>query len=169
MKKLIVVVAAVAIVMSLSAEAHSIGAFLSYWNGEDTGNGYGIGVNHQIKIIPIVSADIRASWLSFGDVAEDLSQLGNTDLNVFPLEALGRAKLSLFYLGAGVGYYIFDGKDLDYDNAWGGFILGGLELSIGPVGAFGELKYTWVETKIDGAGNVDGTGVGVNIGVSFGR
>jgi len=168
MKKLVVVVVAAAIVMSLSAEAHSIGAFLSYWNGKDTGNGYGIGVNHQIKIIPIVSADVRASWLSFGDVDADLSQLGNTDLSVFPLEALARVKLGLFFLGAGAGYYIFDGKDVNYDNAWGGFVLGGLELAIGPVGAFGELKYTWVETKIDGEGNVDGSGVGVNIGVLFG-
>lgn len=168
MKKTIVAVAAALMVMTLSNEAHSIGGFVSYWNGKDTGNGYGIGINHQIKFVPIVSVDVRASWLSFGDVEENLSHLGNTDLNVFPLEALARAKLGLFYVGAGVGYYIFDGKDLSYDNEWGGFMLGGVEVSVAKIGVFGELKYTWVESKIDGGANVDGNGIGVNAGVFFG-
>lgn len=153
MKKLLAVVVAAVIVMSFSTQAHSIEAFLSYWNGKDTDNGYGLGIGHQIKIIPILFADVRASWLSFGD----------TDVSVFPLEGLFGAKLGMFYGGVGPGYYIFDGLD----NAWGGFGVGGLKFTIAKIGAFAELKYTWVETK-NNLGDVDASGVGLNVGVIFG-
>jgi hypothetical protein len=158
MKKLLTVVVAAVIVMSFSVQAHSFEAFLSYWNGEDTDNGYGLGVGHQIKIIPIVFADVRASWLSFGDA----------DMNVYPLEGLVGAKLGIFYLGVGPGYYIFSGKDVSVDNAWGAFGVGGINFTIAKIGAFGELKYTWVETKIEDTIDVDGSGIGVNVGVVFG-
>lgn len=158
MRKLLTVVVAVVIIASIAPQAHSIGAFLSYWNGTDTDNGYGLGVNHQIKIIPIVHGDLRASWLSFGD----------SDLNLYPLEGLVRVKLTMFYLGAGVGYYIFSGSnDVDWDNSWGAFGVGGIEFTIAKIGAFGELKYTWAETKIGDLVDVDASGIGVNVGVVF--
>jgi len=159
MKKLLTVVVAVAIVASFTAPAHSFEAFLSYWNGADTDNGYGLGIGHQIKIVPIVFADVRASWLSFSD--------GDADLNLYPLEGMVGVKLGLFYLAAGPGYYIFSGKDVEVDDAWGVFGLGGIGLTVAKIGVFGELKYTWVETKIADSIDVDGSGVGVNIGVVF--
>ncbi len=67
----------------------------------------------------------------------------------------------------GAGYYIFDGKDEDFDDAAGGFILAGIEIALGGLGAFGELKYTWVESKVDDD-TVDASGVGVNLGVLLG-
>jgi len=162
MKKCLIVIVAVAVVMSLAPQAHSIGAYLSYWNGEDTDNGYGVGLNHQIKIIPLISAELRASWLSF---SED-----DPSMNLYPLEGLARAKLGMFYLGLGAGYYIFSGSDdVKWDNAWGLFGVGGLEITIAKIGVFGELKYTWVETKITEPieSDVDGSGIGVNVGVIF--
>jgi hypothetical protein len=165
MKRLLIVVVAAAIVGSLAPQAHSIGAFFSYWNGKDTDNGYGLGVNYNIKIIPLVDAEIRASWLSFSD--------DDPGMNLYPLEGLARFKLGLFYLGAGVGYYVFSGSDdVKWDNAWGVFGVGGAGISIAKIGIFGELKYTWVETKITepapAAGDVDGSGIGINVGVTFG-
>lgn len=158
MKKLVTVLVAAAIVASFTAPAHSVEAFLSYWNGKDTDNGYGFGVGHQIKIIPILFGDLRASWLSFGDA----------DMNLYPLEGLVGAKLGIFYVGAGPGYYIFSGTDVSVDNAWGAFGVGGIKFTIAGLGAFGELKYTWVETKIEDSIDIDGSGIGINVGVIFG-
>jgi len=163
MKKFLIVVVAAAIVGSLAPQAHSIGAFFSYWNGEDTDNGYGLGLNHQIKIIPIIQGELRASWLSFGD--------DDPGMNLYPLEGLVRVKLAMFYLGLGAGYYIFSGSDdVKWDNAWGAFGVGGIGITLAKIGVFGELKYTWVETKITEPveADVDGSGIGVNVGVTFG-
>ncbi len=167
MKKLLTVLVVVTVSMSLAGEAKSIGAFASYWNSKDLDNGYGLGVKHKFQIIPIVAVDVRASWLSFSGVSDDFLGLGNGDLNMFPLEATALAQLGLFYGGVGAGYYIFDGKNLDYDNAPGGFLLAGLKFTLGGLGAFGELKYTWVESKVDDV-TVDASGVGVNLGVLLG-
>jgi hypothetical protein len=158
MRKLSTFVIAAALIASMAPRAHSIGAFLSYWNGKDTDNGYGVGINHQLKIIPLVHGDLRASWLSFDD----------SNLDLFPLEAMARVKLTMFYVGAGVGYYIFSGgNDVNWDNSWGAFGVGGVELTVAKIGVFGELKYTWVDTKIEDTMDVDGNGIGVNVGVVF--
>ena len=162
MKKFLTVMVAVAIVVSLAPQAHSIGAFLSYWNGADTDNGYGVGLKHQIKIIPLISGEVRASWLSFSD--------DDPGMNVYPLEGLAKVNLGMFYAGLGAGYYIFSGSDdVKWDNAWGIFGVGGLEITVAKIGVFGELKYTWVETKITEpiSKDVDGSGVGLNAGVVF--
>jgi hypothetical protein len=158
MKKLAAAVVVAASVVLSASEAHSIGAFLSYWNGKDTDNGYGVGISHQIKIIPIVRAELRGSWLSYGD----------SDLDLIPLEGLVRVNLGLFYVGAGGGYYIFSGSgDVDWDNAWGTFGLAGAGLSVAKIGLFGELKYTWVETQMTKPAerDADASGIGVNVGV----
>lgn len=159
MKKLLAVVTVLVVVAGMSGEARSIGIFGSYWNGKDIDNGYGIGVKHKFQLIPIFAVDVRGSWLSFGE--------NTTDLNLYPLEATALASLGMFYGGVGAGYYIFDGKDSDYDNAAGGFALGGLKLALGGLGVFGELKYTWVESKISEK-TVSANGVGVNLGVLLG-
>jgi hypothetical protein len=159
MKKLLTVVVAAVIVMSLSAEAHSFGAYLSYWNGQDIDNGYGVGLKHKFQIVPIFSVEARASWLKFSD--------DPVDLNLFPLEAMGRAKLGLFYLGAGVGYYIFDAKDASVDNTVGAFGVAGVEFALAGLGGFAELKYTYADTKTESDADLDGSGIGVNVGIIF--
>jgi len=160
MKKFLIIAVATVMVVSMAPRAHSIGAFLSYWNGEDIDNGYGLGLSHQFKIIPLISAEARASWLSF---SED-----DTDLNLYPLEGLARVKLGLFYLGAGLGYYIYSGGDVSFDNSWGGFGVGGVEFTIAKIGAFAELKYTYTTTSLSDIDvDVDASGIGVNVGVIF--
>jgi len=159
MRKLLALIVVLAVVTSMAGEAKCLGIFGSYWNGEDIDNGYGLGVKHKFQIIPIFAIDARASWLSFSD--------DPVDLNMYPLEATALAKLGMFYGGVGAGYYIFDGKDVDLDNAAGGFILAGIEIALGGLGVFGELKYTWVESKV-GDATVDASGAGVNVGVLLG-
>ena len=147
MRKILTIVLAVVMLTSFAPRAHSIGAFLSWWDGNDLTSGFGLGVKHDFNIIPVISADVRASWLGFGDV------------NTFPIEAGAYASLGLFYGGLGVGYYILDS---DLDNSFGGFVLGGGKLTVLGLGAFGELKYTHLESQ-----GINANGIGVNIGATL--
>jgi hypothetical protein len=160
MKKLLTVAIALTMLASFAPQAHSIGGFLSWWNSDDADNGFGLGVNHQIRIIPLIGADVRVSWLKFG---------GDGDFNMFPLEAAGYANLGLFYGGLGAGYYIMD-SDLDSSLGW--FLLGGAKLGLAGFSLFGELKYTFLTSDVDlgtqGKKEVDITGIGLNVGVTLG-
>jgi hypothetical protein len=156
-KKICALILAATLVAALAPGAGAIGVFGSYWNGKDPDDGYGLGLIHKFAIVPIVSVDVRASWVDFGD-----------DVSVFPLEATARAKLGLFYGGLGLGYYIFDANagGNEADNAVGGFGVLGIEFSPLGIGGFGELKYTIVETDV-GPATMDAEGIGVNVGVVF--
>ncbi len=104
----------------------------------------------------------RVSWLRYS--GDD----GAGDLDMFPLEAFGRAKLGWFYGGLGVGYYIFSG-DYSPKNSIGGFAAAGIEITILGLGAFGELRYLYLEPDLDNdiSGSVDMSGIGANIGVAL--
>ena len=148
--------------------AHALGVFASWWNMNDANeDGFGFGIRQKIKLAPIISLDTRASYINFND----------SDLKVFPLEATGLVSLGLFYGGLGVGYYIFDvgGDEFSIDNNFGWYLVGGVEIGAGPVGVFGEIKWTSlsadfsdVKPNLDIPSSLDADGVGFNVGVTFG-
>jgi len=142
--------------------AHAIGVFGQWQDSKDADSGYGLGLKHEFSIIPIISVEARASWLRYS--ADD----GEGDLDMFPLEAFGRAKLGMFYGGVGLGYYIFSG-DYSPKNSVGGFAAAGIEITLLGLGAFGELRYLYLEPDLDGdiSGTVDMSGIGANIGVTL--
>jgi hypothetical protein len=160
LKKRIVVVAALLTLAVLAPRANAIGIMGSWWNQDDLKDGYGVGAIHKISIIPIVSVDIRASWLGFTGEA--------VEADVFPIEATGRASLGMFYGGVGAGYYIFSGKnDVSIDNDIGLYFVGGIEITPAGIGGFGEVKYTLLETESEG-NKVTADGFGINVGVVWG-
>lgn len=140
--------------------AQAIGIFGQWQDSKDADSGYGLGLKHEFSIIPIISMDVRASWLRYS------GNDGEGDLDMFPLEAFGRAKLGLFYGGVGIGYYIFSG-DYSPKNSLGGFAAAGVEITLLGLGVFGELRYLWLEPDLDSSigGSADMSGVGANIGV----
>ena len=150
---------AVAGVMLITAgsvtPAKAVNIFAQWQDTKDLDSGFGLGVGHKFQIIPIVSVEGRISYLRF-----DKNSVG---LNMFPFEALGRAKLGLFYGGVGLGYYFFSG-DFKPDNSFGGFIAGGIEFTLFGLGAYGELRYLLLEP--DG-GNLNGFGAGLGVVLPF--
>mgnify|MGYP001813875490 CR=1 FL=1 len=138
--------------------ANAIGIFAQWQDSKDADSGFGFGVKHKFQIVPIVAIEARASWLNYGG--------DGGDFNMFPLEAVGRASLGLFYGGAGVGYYISSG-DYSPDNTLGFSILGGAEFTLFGLGAFAEARYLFLDA--DGpsgyGGSVDMGGIGANVGV----
>lgn len=160
---------AVALTVAVAPQAESAGAFLSYWNagseigdsGESIGGGFGVGIKHTITFpnFEMVSLDLRGSWIRFSDSDESV--------NMFPMEAMARTDFSMFYAGAGMGYYVLDGETFRFDNNVGFFGAVGLEYSPAKVGGFLELKYTILDTTIGEFTEADLNGLGINAGVTM--
>lgn len=169
MKKLCI--AAMIAILGLSAmapSAHAIGVMASWWQIDKTNDdGFGFGLQNKFNITPLFSFDTRASWIKFNDSKTD----------VFPIEATGMVNIALLYAGLGVGYYIFntDGA-VSLDNNFGWYAVGGAHFGLGPVGVFGEIKYTKLSADFKGVDpnitdvpkSLDADGIGFNVGVSFG-
>ena len=148
------------VTIACTVPTHAIGVFGQWQDSKDADSGYGLGIKHAFSIIPVISVEARASWLRYS--GDD----GATDLDMFPLEAFGRAKIGMFYGGVGLGYYIFSG-DYSPKNSLGGFAAAGIEITILGLGAFGELRYLYLEPDLDTGGSVDMSGIGANIGVTL--
>jgi hypothetical protein len=146
------------------------GIFGTMWDPKDTeSHGYGFGFRSQVRVNPYISFDTRASWIKFKD----------DDFSVFPIEANLMLKLGMVYAGVGGGYYVFDNNNnVDLDNNFGWSALGGIDVPVGPVGLFGEVKWLDLSTdgKVSGVEPASGSpasvhlkanGLGFNIGVMF--
>ena len=141
--------------------AHAIGVFGTWWQADDADDdALGVGVRMKKQLIPLVAMDARASWLNFG---------GETDINLFPIEATGMLKLGMLYAGLGVGYYIFDSTP-SVDNKFGWYVVGGIDIGLGGFGVFGEGKWTSLSTEAEDVdiGDFEAGGWSVNLGVMFG-
>ena len=145
------------LISSVGRADAGVGAFLSWWNGQDMGDGVGFGAKTKFSLVPLVNVDGRLSYHTFG----------TPDIAVIPLELAASANVGLFNGGVGGGYYIFNGRDEDATNEWGGFLFIGADLTVAGIGVFGELKYTLVETSLDGRTR-KADGFGVSVGASLG-
>jgi opacity protein-like surface antigen len=145
-------------------------AFGSSLDSKDLGDGYGGGAKVELNPIDMVSVDARASWIHFDD----------TDIDMIPLEAAGLLNFPLLfehvvpYVGAGVGYYLFQGDGADLDDQVGFFPLAGLEIGLHKVSIMAEARWLFLETDVSNAkaeleditdANVDG--LGINLGLLF--
>lgn len=167
MKRISIIVFAALVLCSSFQSAHALGVMASWWQMDEASeDGFGFGLRERVPIIPMVGIETRASWLNFSD----------SDLNVFPLEAAGVVTLGLFYGGIGVGYYIFDAKDVELENNFGWFVLAGVEVGLGGFGLFGDIQWRDLSSDIEGVDpnlsnvptSLDAAGVGFNVGVNFG-
>lgn len=160
MKRAVLVVVAAILVMVSVPSANAVGLFGIWWDPDDVDSGYGLGVKQSVPIIPIVSIDGRLSWVNFSE--------GDASLDLFPIEAMGALSFGIIYAGFGVGYYVTSG-DIDIDNSFGAFLVGGVKFTPAGIGVFGELKYNFVRPNfkdLDTELNMDG--LGINVGVVFG-
>lgn len=153
--------------------AHAVGAFGSWWQmDENSADGFGFGLRHKITFTPLIGIEGRASWISFSDVLPSsggVNPPADDSADVIPLEAMGVVSLGLFYGGVGVGYYMFDAETVSLSDEVGWFGLVGVELGLGPVKVFADVKWTQVETGVEGNSQTySADGPGANVGVDFG-
>jgi hypothetical protein len=149
-----------------------IGAFGSYLDSDDMGEAYGAGAKLKLNLTELFAIDVRGSYLEFDD----------TNVEMIPVEGALLLQLPLgdsltLYGGGGVGYYFFDSDVAELDDAVGYFPVAGLEISFGDIKLFGEVRWLFLNTDVDTAGDeleglVDGDeadvdGLGVNVGLAI--
>ena len=167
-----VLLAAIALVLGGCAHGSGLefGAFGSSLDSDDLGAGYGGGAKVEINPIDLVSVDARASWIRFSDV----------DIDMIPLEAAALLNFAMFgerivtYVGAGGGYYFFDGDEDDLDDDVGFFPLVGAEIGFHRISVLAEARWLFLEADVDSAqdelqnlDDADVDGFGVNVGLLF--
>ncbi len=137
-------------------------------DSDDLGDGYGGGAKLELNPVDMISVDARAGVVRFDD----------SGINMFPLEAAALLNFPLLfehvvpYIGAGAGYYLFDGADLD--DQVGFFPLAGLEIGFQSLSVMAEARWLFLETDADSAKEelrnlteADLDGFGVNLGLLF--
>jgi hypothetical protein len=159
MKQALAITLAVVLLLSVAPQPaqSNIGLFASWWDASDMNTGVGGGLKYQFKLIPLIDLDARISYISFSDV----------DLHTVPLEVTGLLDFGIVYGGLALGYYMWGGDNADLSDEVGGTILVGASLGLGGIGVFGELRYTVVQTTIEGAVDAKADGFGINLGVHF--
>lgn len=147
-----------------------LGAFGSMLDSDDLGDGYGGGAKVELNPIDLISVDGRASYVRFDD----------TGVDMFPVEVAGLINFGMVgerivpYVGAGAGYYFFEGDDADLDDEVGFFPLAGIELGLHRVSVLAEARWLFLEADVDSAEaelenitEADVDGLGVNVGLLF--
>ncbi len=147
-----------------------VGAFGSSLDADDFGTGYGGGVKLEFNPLDRVSVDVRASYIEFSDTHVDMIPLEVAGLFNFPM--LGERIVP--YAGAGVGYYLFEGRGADVDNDVGFFPLAGLEIGLQRISIMAEARWLFLQTDVHQTkaelGDVtkaNADGIGINVGVLY--
>jgi len=144
----------------------SFGLLGSYLAGEDLGDGYGGGIRLKYDLFEYLAMDYRASFLYYQDPSANVFPLEFNLIGQFPI-----ANIVLPYAGMGVGYYFFNGGDLDLSSCVGYGPVGGVEVRVTPSFAiFGEARYLFLEPQawaLPGNPNLEAGGFGINAGVMF--
>ncbi len=163
---------------AFTPRADAFGIMGSWWNLQDTDeDGWGGGLRQQIPLIPPKGGDSEDALVRFGlDTRASYFRFSDAELNMIPLEVGGMVQLGLIYAELGGGYYIFDASNFDVNNAWGWYVLGGVNIGRGAKGLFAELKWTSLTTDLgdvdvdlgDVPNSIDANGVGINVGINFG-
>jgi hypothetical protein len=151
---------ALALVGSLTPSAHALSAYAIWWSPDKVDDdGFGIGMRHKASFTPLIGIDARISYVSFSDA----------DTGIIPLEATGFLKFGMLYGGVGLGYYFFTG-DSALEDAFGWYVLGGVDIGIGALSVFGELKWQMLEpdSELPGGSPISFDTLGVHLGVNFG-
>jgi hypothetical protein len=147
-KRIIISLAAIIAFMTVAPNAHAIGVYGQWYDGDTAGDGFGIGVKQSFLPIPLIKVDGRLTWVNFSDASMDM----------VPIEATASIG-GLIYGGVGVGYYFLSADGVDLDNQWGASIQLGVEFAPVKFGGFAEIRYTW----LDQSSALDG--VNANLGV----
>ena len=149
-----------------------LGVFGSYLDSSDIDDdAMGFGGKLKLELVEFFAVDLRGSYLEYD----------KSGISLIPAEAAALLQLPLgplkLYGGAGLGYYFFDADNADLDDNFGFFPLAGLEIALGDLKLFGEVRWLVLSTDVDSAGDefegivegdeADVDGVGVNIGLAI--
>lgn len=149
-------------------EAARIGAFATYMDTDDAGDGAGAGLLCRLDLASeVLNLDFRGSWVDFSDSGFEIVPLELSLYARLPIGPLG------LYGGVGAGYYIMDSDAGSADDAVGLFPLAGLDLVFGEhLGIFVEGRWLYLETDLEKEVDIETVdltldGVGVSAGLTW--
>ncbi|MEI6892031.1 MAG: hypothetical protein V5783_07665 [Pontiella sp.] len=135
-------VATVLLAGSASADT-SLTAYGTLWDADDRGTGAGLRLKKTF--LGFAAAEARGGYIHFDDIKTDM----------VPLDISINARLPFMispYAGVGVGYYLFDSNETDFDSAVGYFAQVGVEATFLMMGIMAEIRYhDMEESYFDGA------------------
>ncbi|MHC4205409.1 MAG: outer membrane beta-barrel protein [Planctomycetota bacterium] len=147
-----------------------LGAFGTYLDTDDLGDGYGAGAKLELQAVDWMSVDARASYINFS----------NPEVDLYPLEIAALLNIPLAneqivpYAGIGAGYYIFDASGFEMDDEVGFFPLIGMEFGAWNLSFMLEARWLFLESDLDkavdqfgDASEADLDGLGINFGLLF--
>lgn len=150
MRKLTIVSLVIAALTALAAHAdHSLTAYGTYWDADDSGKGAGL--RYKKTFLGFGALDGRAGYVNFDSIKTDM----------IPLELSINARLPFIispYIGVGGGYYLLDSNLGSIDNSGGYFAQLGVEATLLWFGVMAELRYHDLEENY-----FDGTSVNVGL------
>ena len=178
MKRILVILAVLGLGAAASF-ANGVGVFGSYWDADDPGPGFGGGLKFKADLADYFALEIRASCITKFDDWD-----GEDELYVIPIEGdllvnipLGDEVPITLYGGGGGGYAIIpEADDVDFDDDFCFFGVGGVELGLGESASlFGEVQYRFLEvsgadedgTDVEFAEDIKFTGLSFNAGLMF--
>lgn len=155
------------------------GIYGAYWDTDDLGPGFGGGVKFKAELAEYFALELRAAGITQFDDWE-----GDDELFVIPLEAgllfnlpLGDEVPITLYGGGGGGYAIIpEADDIDYDDGFCFYGVGGVELGLGESAALileAQYRVFEVDGASDDAGDIEFseeselTGLSMNAGLLF--
>lgn len=179
MKKLLIMLVAIGLGAVAAYAGGGVGVFGTYYDAEDPGPGYGGGLKFKADVADFIAIEARGSCITSFD--EDDSDDG---IYLIPIEGdillnfpLGDDVPVTIYGGGGGGYAIIpEADDIDLDDSFTLFAVGGIELNLGDSAAlFAEVQYRFLEVdgaesddiEVDFDEEVDFGGLGGNAGLLF--
>lgn len=149
------------LVGTVAHEAHAIGVYGIWWMPREDSidaDGLGIGLKEKRSLSPLFSLDGRISYINFSDI----------DTNIIPIEFTACLKLGMLYAGLGAGYYFLTG-DSGLEDSTNWYALAGIDLGIGDISVFGEIKWQFLEPDFEtGGGSADLESLALHLGATLG-
>ena len=145
-------------VTAVAPSAHALGAYgIVYMPDEGDDTGYGIGLKKGRSFTPLLSIEPRFSFTSFPDAT-----LGAPKWPAW--------RTSPCFTAESAAAITSSSGDLPLEDTFSWFILAGVDIGLGGLGVFGELKYQFLEPDIDspiGDASADINGLAIHVGVTL--
>lgn len=185
MKKALIALGLLAFLGTPSWGAGGLGATVSYWDGDESGDDNGLGLKLEFGFGEHIDLELRGAYLDGFEAvkAGRLFQLEATPLDFGLAYNFAREAVVNPYLGGGASYVLFEvdvvgpvaGEGGRVEDEFGWYAVAGIEIGASRhLGFFLEGLYRSVKANVEGNGvfsfdnvSLDFTGPAANLGVLF--
>lgn len=160
-----ILVLAMSVTLGPVASAGDVQVFGTIFDSQD-GSDTATGLGARLNVGDTIRLSLGYSYIDEGKI--ELGDLGELSLESSIIDVGGKFELPLnFYLGVGGSYYILDDSLDASDNEWGVYGNAGWSFGILAVHLFAEVQAPYVVARFGRDGDLDLSGIGLNLGLMF--